>query len=1125
MNFILSLLLGTPRFILPTGWDGWAGFGLYGVLLLAWLIWAKRDEDNQREKNPILGIIRLPEPFRKFTLTRTLFFILLLIITPAASSFLGIRLPSWDALPMPGIAIATPGNALMVFSALPWVFAAGLLGPFSAIILGLFSGLILGYWGTYSPLTAVETAILAGLFAFLVRQRYRTWVFRLLRQPVIAALLLGLFYPFLFTVDSLILGRGPFVSRLDYAFSSFDSATAAICGALFIASIFAQIIKWRLPELWGARKPWLPAPMETSLEKRFVFYMIPLAVTLIVTLMIADWLVTGRAARQMIVDRMKGIARVASVGIPNFMDTGQSLITQFSRDSRLVLQNPKQMKHVLAGDLRSVPFFRALFIANQDYEIIGGYPDDYVNGIEITLEEQSGIDFAYQGGAVSQVYTIPPALKKQVAQVTFLSAIFDKNGKTVGVLIGRVDLLENTFALPIIDSMQDIREMNGTGMILDEFGRIIYHTGGLRIMEPYDGELFDTATHLETKAHDGTRSILYYQPVYGRPWSVVLSVPARQAQDLAVQVASPLLVMSIFLVLLGVLVLHWGLGKVTSALGRLIREADSIAAGDLTQPMSISGHDEIGQLTRSFEKMRKNLKTRIDDSNLLLDISRSIASSVEMCDAVTPILEAVLSMGANSARIVLEPDIIPKPGMNHETQIRFGRGKDPDLYGYLDGQILDLTREQDRVFLTDPARASFLTFGLGTTPPKSLFALALKHEKRNYGALWVVYDKPHKYSESEIRFLTTLAEQAALAAANMCQYLTAETGRQHIASILDSIEDPILVTDQDDNLVLVNPAAATILLEADADDVIGKPAKECIPQHELLSLLLEENDKPANAIEVYLKDGRVFIASVSRIYMKDRKIGKVCVSRDVTRFKELDALKSDFVSTVSHDLRNPLTLIRGYATMMAMVGDLNEQQTSYNEKIILGVERMFRLVDNLLDLGRIEAKVGLQIEPVRIEDIIGRVTKSLGPQALQKRIEIIPEIDDEETQEIDADPALLQQALYNLLDNAIRYSALDSKVWIRAIRKEDAMIFEVEDKGIGISPVDQPRVFDKFYQVEHGENQRERGTGLGLAIVKAIAERHGGRVALKSQLGKGSIFYLALPIHQEEGTIVPPITE
>jgi len=173
---------------------------------------------------------------------------------------------------------------------------------------------------------------------------------------------------------------------------------------------------------------------------------------------------------------------------------------------------------------------------------------------------------------------------------------------------------------------------------------------------------------------------------------------------------------------------------------------------------------------------------------------------------------------------------------------------------------------------------------------------------------------------------------------------------------------------------------------------------------------------------------------------------------------------------------------------------------------------MARLVNNLLDLGRIETGVGLKLEMVSVQDIVERVNYSLQIQAAQRRIQLTADTSQLTVPLIEADPALLQQALHNLVDNAIKYSEPGDKVNVKTEVRQNRLVFIVSDNGIGIPPLDQPRVFEKFYRGAQTGSKRLRGTGLGLTIVKSIADRHGGEVWLNSQLGKGSTFYLAIPI-------------
>jgi len=271
--------------------------------------------------------------------------------------------------------------------------------------------------------------------------------------------------------------------------------------------------------------------------------------------------------------------------------------------------------------------------------------------------------------------------------------------------------------------------------------------------------------------------------------------------------------------------------------------------------------------------------------------------------------------------------------------------------------------------------------------------------------------------------------------------------------------------------------------------------------------------------ELPFPSGKIYYASVSPVISEKQNVGKICILRDITYYKELDNLKSDFVATVSHDLRSPLTLMRGYATMLQMVGELNDQQKEYVQKIVYGVDNMTRLVSNLLDLGRIETGIGLKIHKVVADEIVEQVLNSLKPQANQKNIQFV--IDKTALAELsevpltlEADPALLNQALFNLVDNAIKYTPVGGKVGVRLDCRGDVMVFEVFDSGIGVAPLDLPHMFEKFYRSGRREAYKQRGTGLGLAIVKSIVERHGGRVWVESRLGKGSSFFIAIPIQK-----------
>ncbi|MBL8050740.1 MAG: GAF domain-containing protein, partial [Anaerolineales bacterium] len=520
----------------------------------------------------------------------------------------------------------------------------------------------------------------------------------------------------------------------------------------------------------------------------------------------------------------------------------------------------------------------------------------------------------------------------------------------------------------------------------------------------------------------------------------------------------------------------------------------------------------VAQLRRAFEQMRSSLQSRLEEINKLLQVSQGVASSLEMQDAVKPVLEAILSTGANSVRVALSPEILPDTYV--ELPSRFALGTAQDSYAHLDVQILQLAQSQQKIVLPNLTRSREIDLDPTKPQPLALLAVALRHENRYYGVVWAGYEQPRKFSDSDVRFVTTLAGQAALAIANAHLFLNVEASRRQLEAILNSTPDPVLVTDHRNRLLLANFAAAAALGPNMDDDTRSRMATEKVIKLKPLLNLLQSTTSEKQSAEIILADKRTYLATASPVMVEGRQIGRVCIMRDVTHFKELDTMKSEFVATVSHDLRSPLTLMRGYATMLDSAGELNEQQHGYVKKIITGVENMSRLVNNLLDLGRIEIGVGLQVENVTVLDVIERVTSALHLQALQKNISLQLELSKDMPNAIEADQALLHQAVYNLVENGIKYTPEHGSVIIRTISEPNALVFAVQDSGIGIPADDLPRLFEKFYRGKQREARSQPGSGLGLAIVHSIAESHRGKVWVESEVGKGSTFYLQIPLVQ-----------
>jgi len=1090
MTPILTLLTNSPYLALPGSFLGWAGW----ILLLGSFVALAL-----RGRGPQPGAMR-----------RGVLLFVFLVLSVLFNLFFGVQLSTGAALPVPGLPAGPHAPVLVVFSALPWMLAGGLLGPLDGLFIGLATGLTRALWDSHAFFTILEPAILAALFSLATRQRYRTIFYKAMRQPALIALGLVPLYAVVFMTSALFTVSGGLAARLDYALTNLGPAVLATGGELLVAGAFAQVVALALPRAWGVQESLQPSPGERSLQTRVLFAGGALILVLLVSLILGDWIVAGNAARRMIRDRLASTAQTAADGVPFFLETGQNLAARLAADPRLLITSGDALGGVLGDQVHTVPYFDQLFILDATGTLLAAYPPGDAASFSLAQAESAAIPLAVQG-VTAQVYTLPPAAGGTTARLAFLAGIPGADGKTQRILLGRSVLVNNPLAQPVIKSLIGMQLQGGQGRLLDDRGQVLVSPNPDELMTIYPGQRGGQTVFYDAPAPSGTRNLVYYQPVIGRDWAVVLSVPAGQAQQLALDIATPLALLILALSVVGLVSLRLSLRVVTASLQNLAGEAARISQGQLDHPLEVTGVDEVGQVRRAFEQMRVSLHARLEELNQLLLVSQGVASTLEMEGAVQPILEAVLASGASAVRVTLVPSNQPQ----EDAPLHYSLGPARDRYAALDAAILALAQKQSRLVLTNLPRLRGLDLPEGPRP-ETLVAVALYHENRFYGALWAAYDAPHSFTEEDLRFLSTLAGQAALAASNARLFRTAEVGRQRLAAILASTPDPVLVTDQENRLILANPAAKRAL-GAPAGGAEGQPTERVIGQQELRDLLQELADGKKSA-EVVLPDGKVYFATASAVLADGRPVGRVCVLRDVTHFKELDALKSDFVSSVSHDLRSPLTLMRGYATMLEMAGKLNDQQRDYVAKMVVGVESMARLVNNLLDLGRIDAGVGLQVEKVDVRAVTEGVLETLHLLAEQKQIELKMENAPDLPESIDADRALLQQAVYNLVENAIKYTPEKGTVTLRAKAQTGAVCFEVEDNGIGIAPADQPRLFEKFFRGSQREARAQRGSGLGLAIVRSIADQHKGRVWVESQMGQGSTFFLLIPLVQPDGT-------
>ncbi len=352
--------------------------------------------------------------------------------------------------------------------------------------------------------------------------------------------------------------------------------------------------------------------------------------------------------------------------------------------------------------------------------------------------------------------------------------------------------------------------------------------------------------------------------------------------------------------------------------------------------------------------------------------------------------------------------------------------------------------------------------------------------------------------------------------------------RNEIEAILSSMVEGVLAIDQDERLISLNRAAAE-LLSLDPGQVLGRSIQEAVRNHALQLFVSETlRGDVTRQTEITLgrsasdttANGERFVQAQGAA-LRDgagRRIGAVIVLHDVTRLRRLETVRRDFVANVSHEVKTPVSAIKAaIETLLDDPAQPRDQAEHFMRMVQRQADRLNAIVDDLLSLARIEQeqqRVRLELASGSVGETIRAAVDAIRHKADAKSLSI----------EVTGDPhvlarlnrTLLEQAVVNLLDNAIKYSPKSGRITVAAQRRGDEVVIEVIDRGIGIEPEHLPRLFERFYRTDRARSRAVGGTGLGLAIVKHVVQAHGGRVHVESTPGQGSTFSIHLqPAHAE----------
>jgi signal transduction histidine kinase len=347
--------------------------------------------------------------------------------------------------------------------------------------------------------------------------------------------------------------------------------------------------------------------------------------------------------------------------------------------------------------------------------------------------------------------------------------------------------------------------------------------------------------------------------------------------------------------------------------------------------------------------------------------------------------------------------------------------------------------------------------------------------------------------------------------------LSQQNSRLH--AIVESTPDGLIMLDNDDRIAFLNSTAQRLLGVSDVS-ALPCPSEDLPPKAaaRFAAALAAANHNEPSDIVLNEESKRVLqIRSVPVMDETGVSHGRLIHLHDVTREREIDEMKTNFVSLVSHELRTPLTSILAFSSyiLTGKWGDLTPRQRTGLESMHRQAKRLHAIISDFLDVSRIESgRIEMQREPVAVADIAANVIEELRPQAAEKRLSVTlkaePPHDSEPILAL-ADEERIAQVMTNLIGNAIKFTDNGGQIDVTISRSNGVVQVDVRDTGCGIPPDELPKVFDRFYQVERVVTRKTGGTGLGLAIVKNIVEAHGGDVRVESQVGVGTTFSFTLP--------------
>ncbi len=518
----------------------------------------------------------------------------------------------------------------------------------------------------------------------------------------------------------------------------------------------------------------------------------------------------------------------------------------------------------------------------------------------------------------------------------------------------------------------------------------------------------------------------------------------------------------------------------------------------------------------------------LEDFELLAEVSQML-TVLDQDRVLERVIELMAkAVGSEQVSLILHPEYandwqqlflkygetITTEKRKQEQSLHFARRVlDKGLAGWVfrnkQGAIVDDTTQDERWY----------RFPDGKSQARSALCVPLLYNDDVLAVLTMLHPTPAHFTDYHLRLVTIIANQATVAVRNAQLFNQMLRQQQQLETILHTIPDYLLVLDESSKIVLVNDAAVELFSGEQTGSLIGQPVANYLHLDSVFSSILEVLENPVLDGQTWSFDVRSerqrrdFLVTVSAWeHPSGDTAGYIVIMRDITTMRDLNRFKDEMLKLASHDLRSPLALIVGYASLIALDEAEDLPTQPYLDAIMRATERMQGLLDDMLRVEQIRKSPLEMDQQIDFADLVGTAVEHMRPAAEQKRQALDTDIWLEDAPAVTINPVLIREAMENLIGNALKYTPEGGHVTVRAFSQDAYLNFNVEDNGIGIPAEHLPRIFETFYRAKQSGSEGVEGRGLGLSLVKTIIERHQGEVWVESNQGKGSRFGFWIPV-------------